>query len=194
MSKELEYKIIGDGGIVTSASGVGPTADVNIDEVAGVTTAAGNGAATAGTLRTATASDSPEVVSLAIMDDWDDGADHCEVVDPYKPATTVATGGVAIAATTAVAAPFAFVGMTLHLVGGLPTTTEDFTVTLNAQAGAAYDTLLFSLDLSVDSTIDLSIGPDDLGQNEFESGDELVVAWPNTETRTYGLRLTTRQI
>lgn len=44
------------------------TNDVNILEVAGVAVAAGAGATTAGTIRTVTASDSPDVASLASID------------------------------------------------------------------------------------------------------------------------------
>lgn len=60
--------IIGDGGIVTTPSGGGGTSDVNLVEIAGTAAAVNNGPATAGTLRTATASDSPEVVSVASID------------------------------------------------------------------------------------------------------------------------------
>lgn len=60
--------IIGDGGLVTTPSGGGGTSDVNLVEIVGTAAAVNNGAATAGTLRTATASDSPEVVSVASID------------------------------------------------------------------------------------------------------------------------------
>jgi hypothetical protein len=108
---------------------------------------------------------------------------------------TAATGAAAIAASTgAFSQPFELDNITLHL-SAAGTTAENFTVTLNAADGSAYDTLLFSLDLSTDSVTDLVLRPGD-GNNQndglprlFASGDSIDVAWPNTETRTYGLRI-----
>ncbi len=62
----------------TAGGGGGPTANVNVASVAGTTAASGAGASTAGSLRTITATDSPEVTALQIMDDWDE-TDRCKV-------------------------------------------------------------------------------------------------------------------
>jgi hypothetical protein len=132
--------------------------------------------------------------AVEIMDNWDDGADHCETVNPYKPTKTQATGAAAIATSTALAAPFELISIRLHL-SAAGTTAEDFTVTLNDGTGAAYDTLLYSLDLSVSSVTDLVLTPDkDDIPKYYSSTDVLDIAWANTETRTYGLTITTRQV
>jgi len=47
--------------------------DANIVEIGGNAIGSDAGASTAGTLRTVTASDSPEVTALQIIDDWDEG-------------------------------------------------------------------------------------------------------------------------
>jgi hypothetical protein len=132
--------------------------------------------------------------AVEAMDDWDDGSDHCEVVDPYKPAVKEASAAGVIATSTAIAAHFELIAITLHL-SAAGTTSENFTVTLNANDGSAYDTLLFSLDLSTDSVTDLVITPEEDGLPKlYEAGDELDIAWPNTESRTYGLRIVTRRV
>lgn len=103
---------------------------------------------------------------------------------------TAATGSAAISTSTgAFTQTFELDNITLHL-SAAGTTSENFTVTLNATDGAAYDTLLFSLDLSTDSVTDLVLTPEDDGLPKlFATGDAIDVAWANTETRTYGLRI-----
>jgi hypothetical protein len=115
--------------------------------------------------------------------------------DINKPNVTIATGSGAISTTTAIADDFEFDHLTLHL-DGAGTTAENLTVTLNANDDPAYDTILYSIDLSVGSITDLVIGLDDLGisARRFEAGDELVVAWPNSEGNTYGLRIVAKVI
>lgn len=98
------------------------------------------------------------------------------------------TGAAAISETTgALDRPTRFDGLTLHLSAG-PTTSEDFTITLDSRNGAAWDTLLYSLDLSVVPTTDLVLDETDINITLYP-GDALVIAWTNTDTRTYGLEL-----
>ena len=106
---------------------------------------------------------------------------------------TSATGAAAIAATTgAFAQNFELDSITLHL-SAAGTTSENFTVTLDANddpGAQEYDTTLLSLDLSTDSVTDLVITPEQDGLPKlYETGDAIDIAWPNTETRTYGLRI-----
>lgn len=123
---------------------------------------------------------------------YDSNADILKVVG--KPVVLNATGTSAIASTTAIAAPFELVSITLKL-SATGTTNENFTVTLDANDGANYDTLQFSEDLAAESVTDLVITPDNDGmQKYYESGDEVAVAWPNTEGRTYYLRIETRLV
>ncbi len=133
--------------------------------------------------------------AVEIMDDWDDGSDHCEVVDPNRgPLVLNYTGAAAIDVDTAIAADWELLSITLHL-SAAGTTAEDFTVKLDANDGSAYDTTIFELDLSTDSVTDLVLTPNEDGlPAHFESGDELDIDWPNTETRTYGLRIVYRLI
>jgi hypothetical protein len=105
-----------------------------------------------------------------------------------------ATGAAAIDIDTNIAANWQLLSITLHL-SGAATTSEDFTVVLDANDDAAYDTTLFSLDLSVSSGTDFVITPEDDGIPRFyESGDELNIDFPNTETNTYGVRIVYRLV
>lgn len=105
---------------------------------------------------------------------------------------TAATGAAAIAASTgAFTQPFELDNITLHL-SAAGTTSENLTVTLNAVEAAAgvYDTVLVTQDLSTDSVVDLVLTPEKDGLPKlYAVGDSIDVAWPNTETRTYGLRI-----
>ncbi|RUM43006.1 MAG: hypothetical protein DSY80_06255, partial [Desulfocapsa sp.] len=98
-----------------------------------------------------------------------------------------ATGAAAIALSATAAEQARLVGLTLHL-DAAPTTSESLTITLDANAGAAYDTLLYSLDLSTGSTTDLLWLPDN--DIFLETGDIIKVAYANTDTATYGAQLT----
>lgn len=81
-----------------------------------------------------------------------------------------------------------FFGLTLHLDVG-PVTPEAFTVTLNSRDGAPYDTLLYSLDLSVAPVTNLVLDETDI-QIVLYRGDALDVAWANSDGRTHGLEIT----
>lgn len=100
-----------------------------------------------------------------------------------------ATGSAAIATSLTVpaSATYRLVSVTLA-ADAAPTTSENFTITLDANAGAAYDVLLYSLDLSAGSTTDLVWFPDELLL--LEGGDAIDVAYTNTDTVTYGLQIT----
>lgn len=97
-----------------------------------------------------------------------------------------ATGAAAIAATTASTKRFRLIAVTCKL-DGAPTTSEDFVVNLNALDGAGYDTDLLRVDPSLVSATDIVYIPD--GDLLVEAGDQVVVAFANTDTNTYGLRI-----
>lgn len=79
------------------------------------------------------------------------------------------------------------VSVTLALDGD-PTTSEDFTITVNANAGAEYDVLLLSTDLSSAPTTNLVwIPPQPI---ILSGGDSIDVAYANTEANGYGLQVT----
>ncbi len=60
-----------------------------------------------------------------------------------------------------------------------PTTSEDLTVTLDSGQGAAYDTVLYTVDPSVASVTNLTI--EELPG--FMNGDALLIEYTNTDTR-----------
>ena len=100
------------------------------------------------------------------------------------------TGSAAISADTARVQPasaFRLLRVELHLDSAPASQAEDFTVTLDAGDGAEYDVNLFTLDLYTTATQDLVV---EFGEGyEFESDDEIDIAWTNTPTETYGLRI-----
>jgi hypothetical protein len=98
-----------------------------------------------------------------------------------------ATGAAAIAATTASTKRFRLISVTCHLDAG-PTTSENFSVTVDALDGADYDTTLYSVDPSLLPATDLKFIPD--GDDIYEAGDQIIVDYTNTDTATYGLRIT----
>jgi len=73
-----------------------------------------------------------------------------------------------------------------------PTTAEDFTVTLDANAGAAYDVLLYTIDPSTLSLTSLFWYPEE--EMDLEGGDAVDVAYPNTDKKTYGVQITVREV
>ena len=103
------------------------------------------------------------------------------------------TGAAAIATSLTVPAgqTYQLVSVTCNL-NAESTTSENVTITLNAHAGAAYDLLLYTLDLSVGDTTDLLWQPDE--PVYLEGGDAVDVAWFNTERRTYGVQITAQEV
>ncbi len=73
-----------------------------------------------------------------------------------------------------------------------PTTAENFVVTLNANAGSAYDVTLYSVDPAVDATTALVWLPDK--RLLLEGGDAIDVTYTNTDTRTYGVQITMERV
>ena len=103
---------------------------------------------------------------------------------------TNGTGAQAIATSATVPA-----GGTYQLISvsckfsSAPTTSENVTITLDANAGAAYDVVLYSVDPSASSLTTIFWQPDQ--PIYLEAGDVVVVAYTNTDTRTYGVQITT---
>lgn len=100
-----------------------------------------------------------------------------------------ATGAGALALSTAEAVRFRLVMVTLQL-SALPTTSELLSITINKTAGAAYDTVL--------DTIDPSVGPGP-GLNNISylpsgevvclANDQIDVAYTNTDGATFGAQI-----
>ena len=104
---------------------------------------------------------------------------------------TNATGAAAIATSAAIAAGARLISVTVHF-DIAPVAAGDYTVTLNANAGGAYDTLLYSVDPSVGSVTDIVYVPD--GPLYLENGDAIDVVYANANTRTYGVQITTEAV
>ena len=101
---------------------------------------------------------------------------------------STATSG-AMAVTLAPKTPYRLLGIELK-INTAGTTDESFTVTKDATIGSAYDLLIYTVNTLTGSTTggpitDLLATFGD-GYN-FSADDELDVAWPNTENRTWGL-------
>lgn len=73
-------------------------------------------------------------------------------------------------------------GMTLH-VSAAPTTSENFTVTLDSANGGNFDTVLYKIDLSAAATTDV------FWTETFPllPGDALRTSFANTDGRTIGI-------
>jgi hypothetical protein len=69
-----------------------------------------------------------------------------------------------------------------------PVTAEDFTITLNANAGPAYDVLLYTVDPSVTAVTTIYWQPNDVIY--LEGGDAIDVAYANSDLATYGVQIT----
>lgn len=97
-----------------------------------------------------------------------------------------ATGAAALNATTAIAAEFRLLAVTVHF-SSAPTTSENLVVKLDSIAGAAYDTTLSTTNPSLSAATDVVFEPS--SELKFKTGDEIVVTFTNTDTRTYGLSI-----
>ena len=73
-----------------------------------------------------------------------------------------------------------------------PTTSENFTITLNMRAGPAYDLLLYTLDVSAGATTAILWQPDE--EIILEGGDAVDVAFANTDSRQYGAQITFKAV
>jgi len=95
--------------------------------------------------------------------------------------TQTATGAavVAVTATPSNAAALDLVSVHLSAAGG----GGDLTVTLDAAAGAVYDVVLLTQDMT--AVTNLLWQPD--RPIELAPGDKVVVAWANAGTKTYGI-------
>ncbi len=96
------------------------------------------------------------------------------------------TGIGVIPDTTASTKRFRLICVTCHF-DGAPTTSEDFTVTLDALDGAAYDTVLMAIDPSLVAATDIVYIPD--GDLFVEAGDQILLAYLNTDGNTFGTRI-----
>lgn len=100
---------------------------------------------------------------------------------------TNGTGSAGIATSKTALYPSRLISVTCNF-NAAPTTSEDFIVTLNLNAGAAYDSVLYTRDPSSPSTKSIVWTPGD--EIRLEPGDAIDVTYTNTDTRTYGVQIT----
>lgn len=101
---------------------------------------------------------------------------------------TSATGTGAISASHAVSGNERLTSVILHF-SAAPTTSQAFTITLDANDGGAYDTLLATVNPADESLTDYVYIPD--GDLYLEDGDAIDLAFTNTDGRTYGVQIAT---
>jgi hypothetical protein len=99
----------------------------------------------------------------------------------YAPTFSNTTGAAAIAKTVTAATAWDLYEIRIHLsaAGG----EGNLTATMDAAAGAAYDVLLLTQDMTAQT--DYVYHPE--YPIHFAAGDELDIAWANAQTKTYGL-------
>ena len=73
-----------------------------------------------------------------------------------------------------------------------PSTSENFTVTLDANAGTVYDTTFYSVNPSTASTTDILWRPSE--EVILEGGDAVDVVFTNTDARTYAAQITFKAV
>lgn len=107
----------------------------------------------------------------------------------YKAIGTAANGAVAVSATVPAGMCYRLVSVTAHF-NIAPAAAGSLTVTLNAGAGAAYDTLLQTA--SMVGLTDWVWTPDEeiIGWG----GDAFDVAYANADNRTYGVQITVKAV
>lgn len=90
-------------------------------------------------------------------------------------------------------ARFKFVGFSIKMATA-PSTSESLTITLDADDGSAYDVQIFSRNWSTLSDTDFiwTVPEDEL--IPYEKGDKLRIAWTNTDTKLFGLKLWFRRL
>ena len=94
---------------------------------------------------------------------------------------TRATGAAAVAIALAPNIHFQLNEVRIHLNGAGGA--GDLTITLNALAGAAYDVVLLTQDMTL--VTDIILLP--AQPHDFVVGDVVEIAWANGSTRTYGI-------
>ena len=107
------------------------------------------------------------------------------------PNITNQTGAIAISASASVTVPSVLTSVTTKF-SAAPAASENYTITWNKNAGAAYDVVLYSVDPSVASLTSIVWLPDN--DIVLEAGDSIDVAFVNTNTRTHGTQITLEDV
>lgn len=106
-----------------------------------------------------------------------------DIIAPFVAETPAGTETVKVAAVAKKA--FKFLGFRLHLSAAVAQA-DVFKITLDADKGAAWDIVLYSNDLNSETDVEYINSNKDL---PFEADDILRFAWPNADSRTFGLEI-----
>ncbi len=110
-------------------------------------------------------------------------------VQKIQPDVTTATGTGNISKTTALAKAFRLVRATGHFNAA---TSAPVVISLDANAGAAYDTVIRTIVMSANTDFYFTPEP---GQDIYAKGDEIKAAWTNDGPgTTYGLEIVTEEL
>lgn len=103
------------------------------------------------------------------------------------PAVTPDTGSGALSVTTVLSTRFRFIEATIAF-DSIPTTDEDATLTLDSVEGSAYDMVIRRV-TPADGEDKGAVVFYGIGDEDYPKGDQLVLAFPNTDGRTWGARI-----
>lgn len=112
-----------------------------------------------------------------------DSVETLEAREFYK---VVATGSGAIALTSAASHIWELNSVTIHF-DTAPATSENLDISIDSTDGADYDTKLLTVDPSTAELGDITFVPNN--PLLLAAGDEIAVAFTNTDGRTYGVRI-----
>jgi hypothetical protein len=97
------------------------------------------------------------------------------------------TGSGALSVTTVLSTRFRFIEATIAF-DSIPTTDEDATLTLDSVEGSAYDMVIRRV-TPADGEDKGAVVFYGIGDEDYPKGDQLVLAFPNTDGRTWGARI-----
>jgi len=105
--------------------------------------------------------------------------------------STEGDGAIAATATVPIGESYRLASVSCRF-SAAPTTSENFTITLNANAGATFDVLLYSLDPAAAATYSIMYYPDE--EMFLEGGDAIDVAFANTDNRHWAVQITAKVV
>ena len=102
------------------------------------------------------------------------------------------TGVIMFSGTVPVGQHYRLVSVSCHFASAPTTGQVNFTITLDANAGAIYDLLLYTVDPSVLAVTDILWQPDE--EIILEGLDQIDVAYANPDAVNYGAQITFKAV
>jgi len=85
--------------------------------------------------------------------------------------------------------PFEFLGFEVTL-DAVSATAENLTISIDADKGSAFDNLIYSKDMNGEQYINYMFD----APRKLSAGDKIDVAWANSNSKTWGIKLFTRRL